>query len=43
MTFHIKLEPTLEWSTWKVLHLGSLRPYPQTLDEAGEACQEHTL
>jgi len=25
-----KTEPNLEWSTWKVLHLGKLRPYPQT-------------
>ncbi len=25
-------EPTLEGSTWQVLHSGSLRPYLQTLD-----------
>jgi hypothetical protein len=24
--------PTLEWSTWKVLHLCRLQPYPKTLD-----------
>jgi hypothetical protein len=32
----------LEWSTRKVLHLGKLRPYSQTLDKAGKACQEQT-
>ncbi len=32
-------EPTLEWSTWKALHLGRLRSYPQTLDKTGKACQ----
>jgi len=25
-------KPTLEWSTWKVLHSGRFQPYPQTLD-----------
>ncbi len=28
-------EPTLEWSTRKVLQLGKLQPYLQTLDQAG--------
>jgi len=27
----------------KVLHSGRLRPYLQTLDEAGKACQGQTL
>ncbi len=36
-------EPTLEWSTWKVLLLGMLRPYPKILDQAGMACQGQTL
>ncbi len=30
---------TLEWSTCNVLHSGMLRPYPQTLDQAGKACE----
>jgi hypothetical protein len=36
-------EPTIEWSTSKVLRVGKLRPYPQTLDSAGKACQGQTL
>ncbi len=28
-------QPTLEWSIWKALHSGGLRPYHQTLDYAG--------
>ncbi len=32
-------EPNLKWSTLKALRLGKLLPYPQTLDQAGNACQ----
>jgi hypothetical protein len=32
--------PTLEWSTWKEFHLGTLLPYLQTLYSTGKACQE---
>jgi hypothetical protein len=37
-------QPSLmcEWSAWKVLHSGRLRPCPQTLDKAGKACQGQT-
>ncbi len=36
-------EPTLDWSKGKVLHLGRLWPYPQTLDQAGKTCHGQTL
>ncbi len=36
-------EPTLERSTWKMVHLGKLKPYLQTLDYNWKACQGQTL
>jgi hypothetical protein len=36
-------DPTLEWSTWKVLHSGRLQPYLQTLNQAWKACQGATI
>jgi len=36
-------EPTSELSTLRVLHLGRLQNYLQTLDSAGKACQGQTL
>ncbi len=36
-------EPTLERSTLKALRLGKLLRYPQTLDQAGNACQGQIL
>ncbi len=35
-------EPTQEWCTCKVVHSGRLWPYPQSLDQAGKACQGQT-
>ncbi len=36
-------EPTLEWSTFQAFHLGRLRPFSQTLDQVGRACQGQSL
>ncbi len=36
-------EPTLDWSTWNVLHLGKIQPYPQILDYAAKPCQAQTF
>ncbi len=38
-----KAELTLGSNTFQVLHSFRLWPYPQTLDESGQACQEQTL
>ncbi len=37
------LEPTLEWSIWKVLQQGELLLYQQRLEKAGKASQGQTL
>jgi hypothetical protein len=39
----VRLEPTLEWSTWKILNSGNLRPFSQALGNAGKYYQEQTL
>ena len=36
-------EPTLEWSTLEMLHMGRLRSYLQTLDKAGKAFKGQAL